>query len=118
MIDNNGLTAGDSLDGVARVGWNDRHHARASDMGHAIDGEFEFAFEDFIDFLFRMGVFVDGRTAFEIIVRERHGGGMEVAAEPSGQAFDYFQTGNVHEGHATNLSLYAAHVWPLKRRSI
>lgn len=37
IVDNDGLTVGESLDRMADVTWHDRDHTRPSDLSHAVD---------------------------------------------------------------------------------
>src|ERR1700677_1793084 len=82
----------------------------ARDAGFAVDGHFQLAFGYFVNFFLRMEVFVNGRAAFEVVMREGHVRGMEIAAEPAGQAFDYFQAAGVNKSHKRLLGIILARV--------
>jgi len=40
---------------MQRIGWNDSDMARNQVLGNAVDGYFQFAFDDFVDFFLRVG---------------------------------------------------------------
>jgi hypothetical protein len=44
-----------------------------------------------------MKMLMDRRTAFEIVVRERHVGRMKIAPAPTGQTLDDFQSAGINE---------------------
>ena len=46
-----------------------------------------------------MKMLVDGRTAFEIVVRERHAGQMKKAPVPAGLRLNDFQRAGINEWH-------------------
>ena len=73
--------------------------ARAGDPRHAVDGDLEFALDHFIDFFLRMEVFVDGRTALEVVVCEGHARRVKIASGPARQAFYRIEAAGVDERH-------------------
>jgi len=99
MVDDDRSSVREGFDRMADIGRHDRNQAVAGDLGYAADGYFEFAFDDFVDFFFGMEVFVNGRAAFEVVVREGHFGRVEIASVPARQALDHIESGDVDKGH-------------------
>jgi hypothetical protein len=50
---------------VADIARHDPHQTRSSNLLDAINGQFEFTFDDLVNFLLRVEMLVDRRTAFE-----------------------------------------------------
>ena len=46
VIDDDRLAAGDRLDRMSCVGWNDSDEAGPDALGHAVDRDLQFAFDD------------------------------------------------------------------------
>lgn len=78
---------------------DDSNKAWAYGFADTLDRQFQFAFDHFVDFLLRMAVLVDRCAGAEFIVRKRHVRGMEIAAEPAGQALDDRQAGDIDQRH-------------------
>jgi hypothetical protein len=88
MVDDDGTAVGEGFDGMASIAGNDGNNAWSRDLRDAVDGDFEFAFDYFVDFFLRMGMLVDGRAFRKIVVREGHVRRMKVASVPAGEALD------------------------------
>jgi len=89
IIDDDHLSAGDCFHGMEGIGGNDAHETGCVALGDAVNGDFELALQDFINFFLGMRMFVNGRALVELIMREGHAGGVEIAASPAGQALDF-----------------------------
>lgn len=79
-----------------------RHHcdqSRFHDLSYAVDGNFEFTFDDLVDFFLRMEVLVNSRTAPEIAVRKRHALGVEISSVPARQTLNDIEAVGVNKGH-------------------
>ena len=48
-------------------------------------------------------MFMDRRAGIELIMRERHVGGIEIAASPAGQALDHRELADIDAGHRIKL---------------
>jgi hypothetical protein len=73
---------------------------RATPSGNllqSVNGEFEFAFNDFIDLFLGVEMFVNGGAAFEIVVGKGHAGRMKVASIPSRQTLNDFECARIYE---------------------
>jgi hypothetical protein len=73
--------------------------ARTQAPSKAVDRQFQFAFDDFVNFFLGMGMFMDRRARIELVMRECHAGRIEIAASPTRQAFDSFQLVRIDECH-------------------
>src|SRR5580698_6894908 len=78
---------------------HDRNQTCSGDLGHAIDGHLDLAFNHLPDLFLRMEVFVNGRVARELIVREGHARRVEIASIPARQALDNIEAAGVDKGH-------------------
>jgi hypothetical protein len=81
------------------IAWDDAHQTRSDNLLHSVNGQFEFAFDNLIDFFLRVEMFVNGGAAFEIIVGEGHAGRMKVASVPSRQTLNDFELARIYEWH-------------------
>jgi len=84
---------------MADIAWHNPYQTRSGDLLHAVDGQFEFAFDHLIDLFLLVGMFVYGGAAFEIVVGEGHAGRMKVASKPSRQTLNHFECARVYEWH-------------------
>ena len=84
---------------MADIAWHNPYQTRSSDLLHAVDSQFEFSFDNFIDLFLRMEMFVNGEAAFEIVVGEGHAGRMTVASIPSRQTLNDFECARIYEWH-------------------
>jgi hypothetical protein len=85
---------------MAYIRRDDRNQARSGALGHAVYGYFELTLDHLIDFFLRMEVLVNGRAALEVVVRECHARGVEIAAIPARQALYDIEAAGIDEGHA------------------
>lgn len=83
IVNDDGATIRQSFDRVAHIAWHNPHHARSSNLLGSVDGQFEFTFNDLVDFFLRVEMLVDRRTAFEVVVGERHARRMKIATVPA-----------------------------------
>ena len=74
VVDDNRLAAGDRVDRVSCVGWNDSDGAGSHALGHAVDRDLQFAFDDLRHLFFRMEMLMNRRACVEFVVRESHAG--------------------------------------------
>ena len=86
---------------MQRISWNDPCEARACKLSNAIYGDFQLTFDDFPNLFLRVGMLMDGRSGIELVMGERHVGGIEIAASPAGKTFDRWQLAGIDEGHPT-----------------
>src|SRR5215472_17189199 len=82
IVNDDCATISECLDRMADIARHDPHYTRSSNLLDAVDGQFEFAFDNFVDFFLRMEMFMNGRTAFEVVMGERHASGVKVASVP------------------------------------
>jgi hypothetical protein len=66
---------------------------------NAADRQFQFAFDDFVNFFLGMGMLMDRRARIELVMRECHAGRIEITASPTWQTFDRFQLVRIDECH-------------------
>src|ERR1700741_3336330 len=90
IVNDNGATISKCFDRMTDVAWHNPYQTRSNHLLHAVDGQFEFAFDDLVDLFLRMEVLVEGGAALEVVVGEGHAGGMKVASIPSRQALHAF----------------------------
>ncbi len=89
---------------MARISWHDCDRAGARNPSHAVDRDFEFPLDHFVDFFLGMKMLMNGRAASELVVRESHARRVEIASMPARQSLNYLQIGGIHKGHTTNVS--------------
>jgi hypothetical protein len=81
------------------IGRNDSGMAGTQAPSTAADRQFQFAFDDFVNFFLGMGMLMDRRARIELVMRKCHAGRIEIAASPTRQAFDSFQLVRIDECH-------------------
>ena len=69
----------------------------SSNLLYAINGQFEFTFDDLVDFLLRVEMFMNGRTAFEVVVGKCHAGRMKIASVPARQTLNDFEGAGINK---------------------
>jgi hypothetical protein len=68
-------------------------------LGRTVDGHFELTLDDLVDFFLRMEVLVNGRAAYEIVVRKRHALRMEIPSVPARQTLNDIEAVGINKGH-------------------
>jgi len=84
---------------MADASRHDRDEARPGDPRHAVDGNFKFALDHFVDFLLRMEMLVNGRAARELVMGECHVRRVEIASSPAGQALNDTEARGIDKRH-------------------
>src|SRR5580700_5985991 len=82
IVDDDGAAVGKGLDRMAGIARNNRNHTGPGNPDLALNGHFQLALDYFVDFFLRMGVFVNGRAALEVVVGKGHAGRVEIASIP------------------------------------
>lgn len=100
VVDDDGAPVGKGFHGMSGVAWNDGYNPSSSHLRHAVNRNFEFAFDHFVDLFLRMEVFVDCCAFRKVVMRECHVCGMEVATMPTGQALGRTETVGIEEWHS------------------
>ena len=103
VVDDDRFAAGDRLDRMSCVGWNDSDEAGPHALGHTVDRDLQFAFDDLPHLFLRMEMLMNRRAGVEFVVRESHAGRIKVTASPSGLAFDHRQLVGIDECDVGNL---------------
>ena len=103
VVDDDRLAAGDRLNRMSCVGWNDSGGAGSHALSHAVDRDLQFAFDDLPHLFFRMEMLMNRRACVEFVVRESHAGRIKITAPPSGLAFDHRQLVGIDECHVGKL---------------
>ena len=67
IVNDDGAAIGQRFDRVAGIARCNPHYTGSSNPLHALNGQFEFTFDDLVDFLLRVKMFMNGRTAFEVV---------------------------------------------------
>lgn len=65
----------------------------------AFNGDFERALSHLVDFFLGVVVLVYGGAAAEVVMRERHVVGVEVAPAPTGETLGNFEGCGIYQGH-------------------
>ena len=99
VVDDDRLAAGDRLNRMSCVGWNDSDEAGSHAPGHAVDRDLQFAFDDLPHLFFKMEMLMNRRACVEFVVRESHAGRIKITASPPGLAFDHRQLVGIDECH-------------------
>src|SRR5438034_11112521 len=88
VVDDDRLAAGDRLDRMSCVGWNDSDEAGPHALSHAVDRDLQFAFDDLPHLFFRMEMRMNRRAGVEFVMWERHTGRVKITATTSGSGID------------------------------
>ena len=99
IVNDNGATIGQCLYGMPDIARYDPDQTRSSHLLHAIDGQFEFAFDDLVDFLLRMEVLVDGGAALEVGSERMSCSVSKIASPPARQTLNDFEGAGIYEWH-------------------
>jgi hypothetical protein len=99
IVDDDGPAVRESFDRMAGATRHDGDHPRSRDLSHTVDGHLKLAIDHFIHFFLRMEMFVNGRAAHEVVMRECHARRVEIAPIPTRQALYDREAANVHKWH-------------------
>jgi len=101
IINDDCPATGKRFDRMANTSRHNRYQPSTGDLRHPVDSHLELALEHLPDFLLRMEMLVDGGAAREIVVRERHILGVEIASLPTRQALNDRKSAGIHDRHRT-----------------
>ena len=84
---------------MARITGHNRDQAGSGDLCRAVNRHLQLSLNYFVNLFLGMEVLVNRRAALEVVMREGHVRGVEIASVPPRKAFGDFQTVDVNEGH-------------------
>jgi hypothetical protein len=99
MVYNNKAPVSQCSHGVTTVGGHNGNHARLRYRRFSVDGHFQLALNDFVNFFFGMEVLVNRGTGCELVMCERHTGRVEIAPLPPRQSFNHLKFVRIYKGH-------------------
>src|SRR5580704_9338623 len=99
MIHNDKSPIRQCFDRMTAVRGHNGNNARLRNLTSALDRDFDFSLDDFVDFFLGMEVLVNRRAGYEVIVCKGHARRVEIPPLPPGKPFDDLKFTGIYKRH-------------------